>query len=136
MTTEDREAGSVKSESLLDRLHGALGPLAGGLILDFVDLAMFGPLGLVAGPIVGAAVGWWISSLYRFSVSGRVVFGALAALYVTLPFTEILPIATLISAVARFQSSENKLPEDPSIGAATSSEGSSEASVNEEPESD
>lgn len=122
MTHTDQPPDPPTPEPLLDRIHRAFGPLAGGLILDLVDLAMFGPLGVVAGPVVGAAVGWWISSLYRLSVSARVVFAALAALYVSIPFTEVLPIATVISAFARFQSSDDKPPVDVSADEKASSD--------------
>ena len=115
-------------EPLLARLHRALGPLAGGLILDVVDLAMFGPLGLLAGPVVGAAVGWWVSSLYRLSATDRVVFAALAALYVSFPLTEVLPIATLISAFARFQPRGRTPASDPAVADGRSRQGGAEAS--------
>jgi hypothetical protein len=65
----------------LRRLHRSIGPIAGGLILDLVDLATFGPIGLFGGWILGAAVGWWIAShpgwpllhdsLYRTNTSGN-----------------------------------------------------------------
>ena len=88
---------------LLERLHNALGPIAGALVLDFADLATFGPIGLVAGGIVGLVIGWWISSIYSFRFPARILWAILAAIYCTIPFTALLPLATIISAVARFQ---------------------------------
>jgi hypothetical protein len=88
--------------SLLYRLHQALGPLAGALILDVVDFTTFGPIGIVLGLVVGVPIGWWISSIYGFSPLSRALFATLAGLYCTVPFTEVLPLATLISASARF----------------------------------
>ena len=90
-------------ESLLARLHRALGPLAGGLILDFVDIATFGPVGILGGFLVGALAGWWVSSIYEFSPRSRVLLAVLAAVYTAVPLTEPLPLATAISALARFR---------------------------------
>ena len=94
---------SAPHEPLLVRLHRALGPLAGGLILDFVDLATFGPVGLAGGFLIGGAVAWWISSIYELPTGKRLLFAALAMAYVGMPFTGVLPVATLISATARFK---------------------------------
>jgi hypothetical protein len=92
-----------KREPLLLRLHRAFGPLAGGIILDVVDLATFGPIGLCGGFLLGGLVGWWIGSLYSLSVHQRRWLAAAAALYTAIPLTEPLPIATAFGAFARFQ---------------------------------
>ena len=98
-----------RREALLRRSYRALGPLAGGMILDFVDLATFGPLGLALGLPVGIAVGWWICSIYELSWQVRFLVVVVAGIYCMAPFTGALPLATLISAIARFQPRE--LPE-------------------------
>lgn len=90
-------------DSLLLRLHRALGPIAGGLLLDFLDLATFGPIGLFGGFIIAAAVGWWLGTLYEFKPRNRVILAALAAAYTAIPMTEPFPIATAVGAVARFR---------------------------------
>lgn len=83
------------------RLHRALGPILGGLLLDFTDLATFGPMGIL-GPILGAAVVLWICSLYRFSVKTKIILAFLGGVYCMVPMTEPFPIATLVCAVCRF----------------------------------
>jgi len=83
------------------RLHRALGPILGGLLLDFTDLATFGPMGIL-GPVLGAAVVLWICSLYRFSVKTKILLAFLGGVYCTVPMTEPFPIATLVCAVCRF----------------------------------
>ena len=88
--------------SLLERIHRAVGPVAGGLILDSADLVTFGPMGFCLGPIIGALVGWWISSIYRFKHFSRIVWAVLAAIYCSLPATEFFPVATMIAVIARF----------------------------------
>ena len=86
---------------LLWRLHRALGPIVGGLFLDFTDLATFGPLGIL-GPILGAAVVLWISMLYQFSLRTKIILAFLAGVYCMMPMTEFFPIATLVCAACRF----------------------------------
>lgn len=89
----------------LRKLYRALGPLAGGILLDTLDLATFGPLGLYFGGILGFCVGWWMASIHEFGSYGRFLFATLAAIYLTMPLTELLPLATIISAFARYRGS-------------------------------
>jgi hypothetical protein len=83
------------------RLHRALGPILGGLLLDFTDLATYGPMGIL-GPFLGAAVVLWICSLYRFSVRTKILLAFLGGIYCMVPMTEPFPIATLVCAACRF----------------------------------
>lgn len=89
----------------LKKLYRALGPIAGGLFLDMLDLATFGPFGFYVGWIVGLSVGWWMASIYGFGNLGKTLFACMAAIYLTMPFTELVPVATIISAFARFRGS-------------------------------
>lgn len=93
---------SRRELTLLERLHNALGPLAAGIIIDVVDFAAFGPFCLLLGPILGGLAGWWVSSIYGFGTKGRLIVATAAAIYVTIPFTELLPLATMVAAVGRF----------------------------------
>lgn len=90
-------------DRLINRLHRSLGPLAGGMILDAADLITIGPIGVFAGMIVGSAVGWWISSIYQYSRHARILWAVVAGLYCTIPFTAVIPLATLVSAVGRLR---------------------------------
>ncbi len=99
----ESEAPRVEREGFGRRLYRALGPLAGGIILDTLDLATFGPFGLAVGWLVGFTVGWWIASLNDFGSWGRLGFALMSALYLTVPWTEVLPLATTVSALARYR---------------------------------
>lgn len=94
--------------STAQRFHYAIGPIVGAMILDATDLLTFGPLGIYTGIPVGLAVGFWLTSLYRFSMPARLFWSCVAGIYCTVPFTEVFPIATLISATHRFLHSKTE----------------------------
>ena len=87
---------------LLERTYYALGPLAAGIMLDVLDLATFGTIGVFVGAIVGAYAGWVIGDFEGLDKDGRTVLACCAAIYMMIPMTEPLPIATAFSLVARF----------------------------------
>jgi len=97
---ESRTKISPVREPLIVRLHRALGPLAGGIILDTTDFLTMGPFGLVFGLVLGGLVGWWVSSIYEFSDKARLRWAVLAGLYCAIPFTAPLPLATIISVIS------------------------------------
>ena len=84
------------------RVHKALGPITGGLLLDFVDLATYGPMGIFFGGALGALVAWWVTSIYNVRGTARVFLITIAAMYCTMPLTEPFPIATIFCAICRF----------------------------------
>ena len=81
--------------------HTRMDPLAGGILLDLLDLAALSPFGLTVGWILGAAVAWLIGSAYGFSRGQKMLLSALAAVYCVLPMTEWLPLATILTAAVR-----------------------------------
>ena len=84
------------------RLVNAVGPALGALVLDFADLITLGPFGLYGGLFICAAVGWWMSGSYGFGRPGRIAVALSAGLYCMLPATHFLPLASILSATARF----------------------------------
>ncbi len=96
------EIEAKKPERLIDRLYRAFGPLAGALLIDFVDLITFGPLGLFGGFVIGGIAGWWVSSAYDLSFQKRLLVSILAMIYTAMPFTAPFPLVTILSAAARF----------------------------------
>ena len=84
------------------RAHKALGPITGGLLLDFVDFATYGSMGIMFGALLGGLVGWWVTSIYNVRGTARVFLITVAAMYCTIPLTEPFPIATIFCAICRF----------------------------------
>jgi len=91
-----------QQSTLYKRLYNAIFPVIGGLILDLTDLATFGPIGLYFGFLLGAAIGWLVGSIYGFSTRTRLFWTILAGIYCMVPGTAFFPLATIISAAARF----------------------------------
>lgn len=89
-------------DPLAKRVHRALGPLAVGVILDLLDFGTFGVIGIYFGAIVGLAAGWYLGMMAGLGTRARVLFGIGAAIYLTLPMTELIPVATIIAATGRF----------------------------------
>ena len=101
-TLDEGTTGKTATPTAASRIHYAIGPIACGMILDAADLITFGPLGLYGGFLIGGLVGFWLASLYRFSLPLRLFWSLGAALYCTMPLTEFVPVATIISAAHRF----------------------------------
>ena len=80
----------------------ALGPLGAGIILDVLDLATFGPIGIIAGALVGGYAGWVLGEFEGFDRNIRIAFAICTAAYMTIPFTEPIPAATILFLTARF----------------------------------
>lgn len=98
---------SVTKQSWGERLMRSLGPLAGGYLLDLVDLATFGPVGFYLGPLLGGLLGWWLATVYRFGVLGQSLMTLITAMYCVLPGTELVPLATIVLALVRFSNKKN-----------------------------
>ena len=97
----------------LQRLNRAFGPVVAGLVIDLVDLATFGPIGLVLGLPIGGAAGFWMGRCLGLPTKASLLCALLAGIYCTIPGTEMLPIATLVGAGARYFESAPKKPPKP-----------------------
>jgi hypothetical protein len=95
---------------LARRINRAFGPIAAGILLDVLDLTTFGPIGLILGLPVGAAAGWWMADALGVEKKNRKWFALSAAIYCALPFTEVIPLATLTGAYVRFRQGGPKPP--------------------------
>lgn len=92
-------------------LVAGLGPVLGGLILDAVDLATFGPIGLKFGLPAGALAGWLLSGAYQLQPRTRWLVAGLSGLYCMLPLTSFIPAATLVAVASRFLGRSAEVPD-------------------------
>ncbi|MBX3444301.1 MAG: hypothetical protein KF774_18000 [Planctomyces sp.] len=107
------------------RLNRAFGPIAAGMIIDSIDLLTLGPIGLYAGPAIGGLAGFWLGRCLRLSGRESLLCGVIAAIYCSIPFTEVMPLGTIAGAWARFReiSADDAAREQSDLTAAESSSG-------------
>jgi hypothetical protein len=86
-----------------DRLNRALSPVVAGMIIDSIDLVTFGPVGLVLGVPLGGLAGYWLGNSLGLEKDKRLLCAMAAGVYCTIPGTELLPLATLVGAYARYR---------------------------------
>ncbi len=84
------------------RLGRALGPVLPGLVIDAVDAATFGPLGIWLGPLLGGPAGWFLARQAGLGRGHAALLAAATAVYCAVPFTAAIPVGTLVGAWARF----------------------------------
>ncbi len=87
----------------LRRANRILGPVIAGMIIDLVDFATFGPVGLVLGFPFGGLAGYWMGRALGFGTRGSIWCGIASGVYCTIPGTEFIPLATIVGACARFK---------------------------------
>lgn len=90
------------------RMNRAFGPIAAGMIIDLVDLATFGQIGLFMGLPVGGLAGYWMGTALGLGRKAALWCALAAGIYCMLPLTEVLPLATLVGAWVRFRDSGKK----------------------------
>ncbi len=101
-SSSGKRVESENKRELWARLNKAFGPILGGLIIDFFDLATFGPIGILMGVFIGGIAGYWVGMMYEISTKYRAIMAAVAGIYCAIPGTGLLPFATIAGAFARF----------------------------------
>ena len=90
------------------RLNRAFGPVVAGLVIDFVDFATFGPIGLYLGLPIGGFAGYWMGRALGLDRKPSLLCALLAGVYCMIPGTEMIPVATIVGALARYRESAPK----------------------------
>lgn len=101
LPAEPDQQGEPKAV-VLRRANRILGPVIAGMIIDLVDFATFGPVGLVLGFPFGGLAGYWMGRALGFGARGSMWCGIASGVYCTIPGTEFIPLATIVGACARF----------------------------------
>ncbi len=101
----DVALGPPVDRTVARRMNRAFGPIAAGMVIDLVDLATFGPIGLVLGLPLGGLAGYWMGRALGLDIRTALWCAVAAAVYCTIPGTEMIPLATLLGAFVRFKDS-------------------------------
>jgi hypothetical protein len=102
----------IATQFKVKRLNRAFGPVIAGLIIDAIDIATFGPLGLYLGLPIGGLAGYWMGRTLGLSRTASLWCALAAGVYMTIPMTEFLPLATIAGAYARYLESVSRKEED------------------------
>lgn len=84
-------------------------PVVAGALLDLLDLATWGPVGLWVGLAAGGLAGWMLAPLLGWQGRSRWLGALGAGLYCMLPVTSILPLGTVVGLLSSLR--ERKAPE-------------------------
>ena len=105
MSAMENPAPRKTNLSQAQRLNRAFGPVVAGLIIDFVDLATFGPIGTYLGLPIGGFAGYWMGRALGLERKPSLLCALLAGVYCMIPGTEMIPVATAVGALARYRES-------------------------------
>ncbi len=103
------ECQTHAEDRTLSRLNHAMGPVVAGMIIDAVDFVTFGPIGLVIGIPVGAIAGYWLGQSMALEKNACLFCAVAAGIYCTIPFTELLPLGTMVGALVRYKDAARTL---------------------------
>lgn len=81
---------------------GSLNPVFLGMLIDLLDFATFGPIGIRIGFIVGGLLTALVCMLQGVRMRYTLLMALAAGLYCAFPMTERLPLATLIALFMKF----------------------------------
>lgn len=109
----DHSAPHSPKPTQAQRLNRAFGPVVAGLVIDFVDLATFGPIGTYLGLPIGGFAGYWMGRALGLERKPSLLCALLAGVYCMVPGTEMIPVATVVGALARYRESAPKADADP-----------------------
>lgn len=93
------EGDADRRRARAEKWQRITGAALAGLLLDLIDFASYGPIGRTYGAVAGAAMGFYIASVFKVPMPHRVWWMAGAALYCAMPRTEFFPLATLFVVV-------------------------------------
>jgi hypothetical protein len=97
--SSQRRTGLQRTTAVLSTREsvGGWAPILTALAIDLADLAMIGPTGLVAGFWVGAALTSLLTISSGVPLRRAAVLSLLAGIYCMLPFTDVVPLATMLT---------------------------------------
>ena len=105
METQAQPAPPAPAPDQAKRLNRFFGPVVAGILIDIVDLETFGPIGLYLGLPIGGFAGYWMGRALGLDRKPSLLCALLAGIYCMIPGTEMIPVATVVGALARYRES-------------------------------
>ena len=96
-------SGQGQLPESIHRANRIFGPIMAGMIIDLVDVATFGQMGLALGLPIGAFAGYWMGTALGLSRRAAALCAVAAGIYCTIPGTEFIPLATIVGACVRYR---------------------------------
>ena len=85
------------SSALAEARAPGWAPVLAAVAIDLADLAMIGPLGMVAGLFVGFTLTLVLSLATGAPIKRALLLAVLGGIYVMLPVTDVVPLATMLT---------------------------------------
>jgi len=101
------DEGAPPAPSPGRRVWRAVRPVLAGAFIDAVD---FATLPSPAGFLIGFLAGAWLASQMRVTRSTGFLVALATAVYCVLPFTRLLPVATLLGVLGRIKLADSDDP--------------------------
>jgi len=95
----ERDVPPAPRRSAAERVFG---PVIAGLLIDMIDLALWGPMGVLLGLFIGGGMTWYLTSFFQIRPAARIAWTLAAGIYCALPFTQFVPLGTLVGLVIRY----------------------------------
>lgn len=106
MSKSTHEPKSVTDKA--DRLNRALSPIVAGMVIDAIDVATLGPIGLMVGLPLGGLAGYWLGKSLGLEQEKCLLCGLAAGVYCMMPLTAALPLATIVGAYVRYRQTDRE----------------------------
>ncbi|MCG8591883.1 MAG: hypothetical protein MJE66_21525 [Proteobacteria bacterium] len=81
------------------RVRRALLGLVSGALLDLLDFATFGPVGVAWGAALGGLAGYGLATLQGLTPRVRWAWAVASGLYCAFPLTEWVPLASVVATL-------------------------------------
>ncbi|MCB1045319.1 MAG: hypothetical protein KDC35_20425 [Acidobacteria bacterium] len=85
-------------------------PILVGMVVDMLDLATLGPLGVMWGWLIGGVGTYVVATLNKVPPKPKLFWSVVVGLYCSIPGTSFLPVATVMMTLWKWLGHKPKQP--------------------------